>query len=60
MVLQIKLMKNLTYVSPITDSEISYLDHTWNNFSIERTSYVINHKLSDHYGVATIFNNHLV
>ena len=48
-----------SYVSPITDSEVSCLDHVWNNFGIERTSYVIKHKLSDHYGVATIFKNHV-
>ena len=33
--------------------------YAWNNFSIEPTIYVIKHNLSDHYGEATIFNNHV-
>ena len=44
------LINKKSYVSPIIDSEISCLDHKWNNLGIEP---------SYHYGVATIFKNHV-
>ena len=47
-----------TYVSPITGSDMSCIDHLWHNYSFSTVtnSYVIKTALSDHYAIFCIFN----
>ena len=44
-----------TYISPVTNQELSCLDHFWHNLNFNRKSFVLEPNLSDHYGTCVIF-----
>ena len=45
-----------TYVSPISKSDTSCIDHVWENLNCNQRSYVIGPNISDHYFVASIYS----
>ena len=54
------LIDNLTYVSPITGSETSCLDHLWCNFASDSDQgLVIRPGISDHYPICFITKTHI-
>ena len=48
-----------TYVSPITNSDSSCLDHLWHNLSIDNKNFVIGPNLADHYAISSLFNKNI-
>ena len=48
-----------TYVSPVTESESSCLDHVWHNLSLSRDSYVVVPNVADHNAISVIFHLNL-
>ena len=46
-----------TYISPITNNELSCIDHIWQNLGSNSVGFVIHPNLADHYFVASIFDN---
>ena len=49
-----------TYHSPITQSDLSCLDHMWHNLLIPRASFVLEPNLSDHYGTCLVFDKKII
>ena len=49
-----------TYVSPISNTAVSSLDHIWHNLSIDCKNFVVEPGVADHYAAATIFSSRLV
>ena len=45
-----------TCVSPITQTAISCLDHTWDNLKTRRRSFLLRPNLSDHYDNCLVLN----
>ena len=43
-----------TYISPITHSELSCLDHIWNSFQYNKKSFVVKPNISDHYAIVIV------
>ena len=44
-----------TYVSPITNEDVSCIDHIWHNLDILQKSYVVYPNIADHYCATSVF-----